>query len=250
MAIKRYLPKYKKLARFYYPLWFEKRTKIRKFNKQKWERIKRLYYPRKLKFFRQDVSAYPLTRRYGGDRSIRLKKTYKNILRDKQRLQLYYGVGRLRFFQLKNMAKKIKSRVFSKELSLAKSMLSLFENRLDVALYRLSIVNSISQARKLIQDGRIKVGSVVVNNTKYLLKPNDLVSLDPSMKDRILGLYLRHHLPYFFFRYKEDRREFVAQKREYVEGSFIERSLQPSLLLLKDLILNFREKRKHDSIKN
>lgn len=248
MAIKRYSSKYKKLARFIYPVWYEKRVKIRKFSKQKWERVKKRFYPRKLKFYRQDVSSYPLTRRYSVDRSIRLKKVYKFLLRDKQRLQLYYGVGKFRFFQLKNMAKKTRSRVVSRKLTLGKAMLSLLEDRLDTALYRVCFVGSIPQARKLIQDGRVKVGDSLIKNSNYTLKPNDIISFDPFIKDYIFGIYLRNHMPYFFFRYKQKRRDYVNQRKDVWEQSSFTRELNSHLLSTKNSILKLKKRIKYDSV--
>lgn len=250
MALKRYLPKYKKLARFQHPVWFEKRIKIRKFKKQKWERVKKLYFPRKVKIFRQDVSAYPVTFNYDNDRVIRLKKTYKYVLRDKQRFQLYYGCGRIRYFQLKNLVKKIHKRVLSRKLTPATALLSLLEDRLDIVLYRLSLINSILQAKKLIQEGRVMVGQEIVKNTKYLLKSNDFLSLDPFIKEKIFGIFLRTHTPFFFFRYKQDRRNYMACRKNAWEKPLVEKTLTQSQLFVKNSLQKLKEKRKNDSVEN
>lgn len=240
MAIKRYISKYKKLARFQQPLWYEKRSKIRKFKKQKWERLKKLYYPRKLKFFVQDTSTCFLTRHYNVDRVVRLKKTYKHLLRDKQRLQLYYGNGRYRLYQLKNLVQQGSN----SGKTPVKTLFSLLENRLDVVLYRLALVSSIAQARKLITTGRIKIGSTLVKNANYLLKPNDQIIFDNSLKDKIFGLYLRNHAPFFFFRYKSERRFHISQRRKFWKKCFLSKTLSQSLLDLKQSLYQLKEKRK------
>lgn len=241
MAIKRYLPKFKKLAKFYKPLWLEKRVKIRKFEKQKWKRVKKLYFPRRVKFYRQDVSAYAATRGYDSDRSIRLKKTYKFLLKDKQRFQLYYGVGKFRFFQLKNMAKKIRHRVTTRNLTSSNAMLSLVEDRLDTVLYRLMVASSIPQARKLIQDGRVKVGLVVIKNSNYMMRPNDVISFDPLVKHLLFGIHLKNYMPYFFFRYKKKRRHYIKQRKSVWEKSVLTVSSILSLVFMKSFVSKLKK---------
>ena len=50
MAIKRYIPKYKILAKLRYALWLEKRRKINQFARQKWDGKKNYTSLEKLKF--------------------------------------------------------------------------------------------------------------------------------------------------------------------------------------------------------
>lgn len=248
MAIKRYFPRYKKLLRFYRPLWFEKRVKLRKFEKQKWERVKKLYYPRKLKFFRQDVSAYPVSKYYNVDRTVRLQKTYRFLLKDKQRLQLYYGGRRFRFFQLKNLARKLRNRKTSKGLPHSKVFLSLLETRLDVILYRLCIVNTLAQARKLLQLGKVKVNCEIVKNPAYILKPEDILSLDPFFKDWFFGTYMKKTLPYFFYRLKKKRRKIVGERKEVWEQAFVDRKVKNAYSKVKNFILKLKRKKENGSI--
>jgi ribosomal protein S4 len=221
MAIKRYLPKYKKLLRFKYPLWFEKRVKIRKFEKQKWERVKRFYYPRKGRVYHQTRSGYPVARRFYKDRTIRLFKIYKFLLINKQKLQTYYGAGKFRYYQLKNMARKVQSK--RKLLDSGKALLFALENRLDILLYRLLIVQSIPHARKLIQNKRVKVNLEVNTNSNCLLKPTQVISLDWLLKKRLLDMYLRSYTPYFFFRNRSKRTVLKEERRKVWEQPFVEK---------------------------
>lgn len=231
MAIKRYLAKYKKLLRFRYPIWFEKRVKIRKFEKQKWERIKKLYYPRKLKAYHQTTPAYRAVRRYYKDRTVRAYKVYKFLLLDKQKLQTYYGVGKFRHYQLKTMARKVQSK--RKTLDPGKALLYHLENRLDVLLYRLLVVNSIPHARKLIQDKRVQVNSQINTNSNYIIKPTHVLSLDLFMKKRLLDIYLRTCMPYFYFRNKVKRTLLKDQRKKVWEKAFFEKSMEYSLVSLR-----------------
>ena len=248
MAIKRYLPRYRKLLRSHRPLWYEKRIKLRKFEKQKWQRAKGLYYPRKLKFYRQDASSLPVARFSNVDRTIRLRKTYKFLLRDKQRLQLYYGGRRLRFFQLKNLARKLKNRKLSKGMPHSKAFLSLLENRLDVVLYRFCVVNSLAQARKIIQTGRVKVNSCLIKNPAYILNPDDILLLDPFLKNWSLGTFMKKTFPYFFYRHKKKRRLILGRWKEVLEQGFSERKVKKIYTKVKSFILQLKEKKENGSV--
>ena len=108
MVLKRYASKYKKLARFKQPLWLEKRGKIKKFKREKWGGAKRFYFPkrRKEEFLNQDLSSLSTGDHFDHETILRLKKTYKFLLQDKQRFQFYFGAGRLRFYQLKKVARQ------------------------------------------------------------------------------------------------------------------------------------------------
>jgi ribosomal protein S4 len=223
MAMKRYLPKYKKLLRFRYPLWFEKRVKIKNFEKQKWEKVKKLYYPRRLKAFSQTTPAYRAVKHYYKDQSIRAFKVYRFLLQDKQKLQTYYGVGKFRYYQLKNMARKVYAK--RKIVDPGKALLFLLENRLDVLLYRLLIVNSIPHARKLIQDKRVAVDSKIIQNTNYLIKATNIISMDLFMKKRLLDIYLRGYMPYFYFRNKSKRSVLKEQRRKVWENPFLTKGI-------------------------
>lgn len=227
MAIKRYLAKYKKLLRFRYPIWFEKRVKIRKFEKQKWERVKKLYYPRKLKAFHQITPAYRAVRRYYQDRTVRAYKIYKFLLTDKQKLQTYYGVGKFRHYQLKTMARKVQSK--RKTIDRGRALLYHLENRLDVLLYRLLIVNSIPHARKLIQDKRVQLNHQINTNSNYVIKSTHVISLDLFMKKRLLDMYLRTCMPYFYFRNKAKRTLLKEERKKVWEKAFFEKLIGYSL---------------------
>lgn len=214
MAIKRYTPKYKKLNRLKQAFWLEKGAKINKFQKQKWEGLKKFYFPRKYKFYNQDKSAYPVSWDFEDEKSIRLKKTYKFLLLDKQRLQLYYGAGRLKYYQLKRLAREALRLSKNTRVSPAKNMLALVENKLQNLLYHLGFVSSLMEARRFINSGHIKISNNWVKNCSYGLKKFDIIKPDPIKSHEIISKYLKHNMLVFYFRHKRYRRKFL-HKKEY-----------------------------------
>jgi ribosomal protein S4 len=180
MAIKRYTPKYKKLNRLRQAFWFEKKGKIKSFKKQKWSGLKRFYYPRKYQFYNQDKSAYSLSKDIEDEKSIRIKKTYKFLLMDKQRVQLFYGGGRLRHYQFKMLVKEALRRSVTTGATPAKAMLSLMENRTQTLLYRLGFVSSLMEARRFIHSGHLEISNQIIKNCSYELKQLDLLRFDPA----------------------------------------------------------------------
>nr|AHX24943.1 30S ribosomal protein S4 [Nannochloropsis oceanica] len=221
MSIKRYTPKYKKLNRLRQAFWREKGAKIKRFKKQKWGSIKRFYYPRKYKFFNQDKSAYPVNRDFEDEKSVRLKKTYKFLLLNKQRLQLYYGAGRLKYYQLKSLAQESLRLSKVPQVSPAKSALSLLENRLQNLLYRLGYVSSLMEARRLINAGHVQISDNISKNCAYNLKKLDTIKLDPVKSHEIMSNYLKHNTLLFFFRHKRLRRKLLYKKLSSFNNSII-----------------------------
>nr|YP_008519436.1 ribosomal protein S4 [Nannochloropsis oculata]AGI49015.1 ribosomal protein S4 [Nannochloropsis oculata]AHX24983.1 30S ribosomal protein S4 [Nannochloropsis oculata] len=221
MPIKRYAPKYKKLNRLKRAFWREKGAKIKRFKKQKWGSIKRFYYPRKYKFFNQDKSAYPVNRDFEDEKSVRLKKTYKFLLLDKQRLQLYYGAGRLKYYQLKSLVQEALRLSKKSQVSAAKSALSLVENRLQNLLYRLGYVSSLMEARRLINAGHIQISDNISKNCSYNLKKLDTIKLNPVKSHQIISNYLKQNTLLFYFRHKRLRRKFLYKKLSSFNNSII-----------------------------
>lgn len=221
MSIKRYTPKYKKLNRLRQAFWREKGAKIKRFKKQKWDSIKKFYYPRKYRFFNQDKSAYPVNRDFEDEKSVRLKKTYKFLLLNKQRLQLYYGAGRLKYYQLKSLAQEALRLSKKAQVSPAKSMLSLVENRLQNLLYRLGYVSSLMEARRLINAGHIQISDNISKNCSYNLKKFDILKLDPVKSHEIMSNYLKQNMLLFYFRHKRLRRKFLFKKSSSFNNSII-----------------------------
>ena len=221
MAIKRYTPKYKKLNKLRQAFWFEKRGKIKKFRKQKWLGIKRFYYPKRYKSFNQDKSAYFLSHNFDDEKSIRMKKTYKFLLRDKQKLQLFYGAGRLRTYQLRQLTKEAMRISQNAAVNPAKVMLSLMENRTQNLLYRLGFASSLMEARRFIHSGHIQISNEVVKNCVYTLGKSDFLKVDPTRLHEIVAHYLKQNALVFHFKQKKLRRKFLFQKQQAFANSII-----------------------------
>lgn len=221
MAIKRYTPKYKKLHRLRQAFWLEKGPKIKKFKKQKWENLKEFYYPKRYRFYNQDKSAYPVSWGFEDEKSIRLKKTYKFLLLDKQRLQLYYGAGRLKHYQLKSLVSKAQCLGKKDVVSPARRMLFLVENRLQNLLYRLGFVSSLMEARRFVQSGHIKISGDVIKNCAYLLKKFDILKLDPAKSYEIIARYLKQNILVFYFKRRKLRRRAIYKRRQTFVASAV-----------------------------
>jgi ribosomal protein S4 len=246
MVIKRYTPRYKLLSRFKQPVWLEKRSKVKKFNRRKWEILKKVYFPKKWKFFNQDSSCLPVKPGFEGDRSIRLKKTYKFLLQDKQRFQFYYGGGRLRRFQLKNMAREACRISANKNLCSGKILLNILESRLDVALYRLGLASSLMQARRLINSGFIRIGeNKNLKSPKRFLKIKDKLILDPAFFSTMLGRYLKRKAPFFYFRNRKIRKEIIFDREDCFNQSFLERNSLPFLKALRFQLISLKNLQKN-----
>ncbi len=212
MTIKRYAPKYKKLKRFKHALCFENALKINSFLKQKWEDVKKSYFPRKYKFYDQDRSSYIGSRNFEEDRSIRLKKVFKFFLIDKQRFQRYYGGGRIRHYQIKTLALKAFRLTKNTNSTPVKSALSLLENRLQTLLYHLRFSPSMMDSRHMILSNRFKVSGELVDNCSQLLKKSDIISIDPVGLTDIIGRYLLQTNLLYYFRSKKRRRKLLFNK--------------------------------------
>ena len=243
MTIKRYIPKYKILAKLKFALWFEKRKKINQLTRQKWEGKKKFYFPRKAKHFNQDSSTYPVGFDFDGDRSIRLKKVYKHLLLAKQAFQLYYGARRLRYFQLRRMSlhgKKIGKR---KKISPARVFFHLMENRLEHSLYRLGFVSALIHSRKLLATNRVKVNADFIKNFGYRLGQDDIIKLEEFKSLEILSRYLKFNVPFFYFRYSEKRRRGLLARKQHIAKSFLERHKFALLCYAKDYLIEYQSRR-------
>lgn len=241
MSIKRYVPKYKILAKLRYALWLEKRKKINQFTRQKWEGKKKSYFPRKAKIFDQDSATYPVGYDFSSDRSVRLKKTYKYLLQDKQAFQLYYGGRRLKFYQLKQIGGDAKKFGQKKRVSPARVFFHLMENRLEVSLYRLGFVSTLMQARKLLATERVKLNSGFVKNFGFGLKQNDIIKIDSLKSVEVLARYLKFNAPFFYFQNREDRKRGLFIRKEFAKNSSLNEDKIALLYYMKKSLLKVQE---------
>lgn len=223
MTIKRYTPRYKILSKLRQPIWFEKRGKIKKFTRQKWEGKDKVYFPRKVKNFNQDSSTFVVGHDFDVDRSFNLTKIYKYLLQDKQTFSQYYGGRRLKSYQLRATAAVVKHLSNKKRLSGGKVFLHFFENRLEVSLTRLGLVSSLMQSRKLLTSSRVVVNTHTVKNFGFRLTSGDVVRIDSLKLVELLARYLKSNLPFFYFRKKDTRCSSLVKKKFAVNTDFLTR---------------------------
>lgn len=223
MAIKRYTPKYKILAKLRLALWLNKKTKIKRFKKQKWDGKARLYFPRKLKVFNQDFSVFSVAKYFDHDRVTRLKKTYKYLLQDKQVFKLYYGERRFKLYQIKRSAFLSRKISLKKDFSGGKVLFHLMENRLEVCLYRLGFVNSLMQARKLLASFCVQVNNQHVKTLGFSLKTGSFIQIDSLKSIELLARYLKYNVTFFYFRKRGYRKLFLFERKDFVQQDLLTR---------------------------
>lgn len=241
MAIKRYTPKYKILAKLRLALWLKKKTKIKGFKKQKWEGKARLYFPRKLKLFKQDSSVFSVAKCFDQERVTRLKKTYKYSLQDKQVLKLYYGERRFKLYQMKRFASLSRKLSQTKDFSGGKVLFHLLENRLEVCLYRLGFVNSLMQARKLLASSCAQVNDQYVKTLGFSLKMGNFVQIDSLKSIELLARYLKYNTTFFYFRKRGYRKLFLSERKDYVQRDLLTREYFLFLNFLKCYLARLKQ---------
>lgn len=250
MSIKRYKTRYKNLVKFRYPFLLEKSGKILKFSRRKWEAVKKYYSPKRFQYIPQDSAVCNVGKHFEDEKFTWLKKTYKFLLRDKQRLQLYYGGRRYRYYQLKQLARKALKISNLKKISAGGVLLGLFEDRLQNVIYRLGLVSTLLQSKRLINNKHIKVNSNIITCSHINLQKFDFVQIDPEISHMILGRYLRSNFPFLYLRSKKIFRENLIIKKyafsdSYVANHFYSSLSQSkySLIKLKDACLQTFQKK-------
>ena len=166
----------------------QNRSKIFKFNKQKWKTFQ-LHSKRQLKFYKRfklkDTIKLTVTR--FNNRGNSLKKHFKNSLNKKKVFSLFYGGLKQKYFKKNfNIINKTKRKKISNLNNYKHNLLRFFESRLDVILYRAKFSLNIKSARQLIKHGHILVNNSVIKSYSHILKTNDLIEIKPNIKSRNL----------------------------------------------------------------
>lgn len=100
---------------------------------------------------------------------------YASQLKEKQKLKKFYGnVTEKQFYNYYKKAKSFKGRI-------GDNLIKLLERRLDTIIYRAGFVNSVYQARLLINHGHIFVNNSKQNISSYLVKQDDLITINPNI---------------------------------------------------------------------
>lgn len=113
--------------------------------------------------------------RVGGQQGRRRKRDsdYLTQLREKQKLQWFYGVtaGQLRrYFETSRRQPQ----------ATGDELLRQLERRLDNVVYRLGFAGTRAQARQFVTHGHVRVNDQRVNRPAYEVRPGDTISIKPG----------------------------------------------------------------------
>ena len=101
---------------------------------------------------------------------------YGKQLNEKQKLRETYGVSEKQFRRLFVIAKA------DKDVVTGLAFMRLLETRLDNLVYRLGFARTRRQARQLVNHGHVLDNGKKVDIPSYLVKINDLISLEEKAK--------------------------------------------------------------------
>lgn len=119
-----------------------------------------------------------------GRRRARRESDYSQQLKEKQKLQWFYGVpaGQLRrYFDASRRGREATGDELLREL----------EQRLDNVVYRLGFAGTRAQARQFVTHGHVLVNGQRVNRPSYEVRPGDTIvikagsSIEPLVRDAI-----------------------------------------------------------------
>lgn len=159
----------------------QNRTKLLNFKKRKWQNLisytKRLAERRKKNFRLYDQNRYFIPKFNNS-----FKRKYKYTLETKKKFSLFYGSLLRKYIKRQvEFALKKQNSLPKNSTNLNSYFINLFEKRLDTVLYRAHFTLSIRNARQLISHRHVNVNNKTVTNNSYLLKPGDLIKLNPKI---------------------------------------------------------------------
>ena len=96
-------------------------------------------------------------------------------LREKQKVKRVYGVDERQF-------RLFFQRAVSAKGSTGENLLSLLERRLDNVVFRMNLGNSRSEARQLVQHGRVYINGKRVDVPSYTVKLGEEISVNVTEK--------------------------------------------------------------------
>nr|QYJ09254.1 ribosomal protein S4 [Pleurosigma sp. mgcode 4] len=104
------------------------------------------------------------------------KKQFRTNLQNKKKLNIFYGG-----LSKKRLKKQVKLILHSKKNNnFNSSLIELFESRIDSVLYRSYFSSSLRNAGQMVSHGYIMINNRIVKDKSYLLKPGDLISVNPK----------------------------------------------------------------------
>lgn len=99
---------------------------------------------------------------------------YGKHLREKQMAKFMAQINEAQFKRFFNMASKERGKT-------GETLLRLLEVRLDNIVRRIGFSVSLKTARQMVCHNHVKVNGKTVNIPSYILKPGDVVSIDPKI---------------------------------------------------------------------
>ena len=115
--------------------------------------------------------------------NLKLEDYFKKSLLNHRKVKLYFGFHKTSLLK-KIIKKKISEKTkykYLKEIELC----SILERRLDLLLLRVGFVSNLFEAKQLISHKKILVNGIKSKCFSTILKKGDVISLDPSVKNRI-----------------------------------------------------------------
>lgn len=176
--------------------------KVFNFKKQKWNNF--LFYLKKnsKRYRHKPYSLNKFHVNRFSSLSNSFKKRFRNNLQNKKKLNIFFGG--LLTKQLKKQVKLILS--LKKNKNFNSSFIELLESRLDSVLFRSYFSSSIKNSKQIISHGYVMVNNKIITDRSYLLKPGDLISINPRyfyiIKKNLKKLLFESRLDSILFRSK------------------------------------------------
>lgn len=181
----RYKPFYKQFLRLRKNI--QDRSKLFRLKKQKWVKFQQ-YSKNQLKFHKRFKvkDQFQLVASKFASRGNSFKRMFKDDLHKRKAFSLFYGrlnkgyvkTHLVRFPSVRNGNHKLHDPQYR--------VLKFFESRLDTVLYRANFSRSIEGAGQLILHGHVWVNGRIVKTKSHILKENDLVEINHTIKSRRL----------------------------------------------------------------
>lgn len=162
----------------------QNRPKLLKFNKQKWVKLQQ-QLKNQLKFYRRFKikDQLQLSVPKFASRGNSFQRKYRDVLQEKKIFSLFYGNLKKNFIKT-SVLRSLKHNSSRRNFDPRTHLLRCFESRLDTVLYRVGFSTSIREATQIILHGHILVNHCPVKTKSYVLKNNDLIEVQPSLKAR------------------------------------------------------------------
>lgn len=178
----RYRPLYKIFASLRVNIQNRRRLNLFKFKKKKWTNLilllKRLQARRKRNYRMYDTNRFYLPKFYNS-----FKKKHEYILHTKKKFKWFYGYLLERTIRKKiDSFLKQKPQLLNKSSKLDSFFIRLWEERLDIILYRAHFAPTVRAARQLILHKHVKVNNKTTKDCSYVVKKADTIQISSKIR--------------------------------------------------------------------